>query len=364
MKIAIMGTRGIPAHYGGFETFAEQLSERLAKRGHKVTVYGRVGRVGDAELPAGVRSVLLPAVRQKHLETVSNTVLSGFHAAFNSYDAVIICNVANSIVLPFYKLIKTPSLVCVDGLEEKREKWGLVARMWLRASKKLAGTMSSAIIADAEVIQKHWESKAKVPVEMVTYGVADNSENSTGQLQKLGLKRDQYFLYASRLEPENNAELVIHAFEKVETDKKLVIVGDAPYAKRYISGLKSTRDKRIIFTGAVYGSGYKQLHNNCFAYIQATEVGGTHPALLEGLAWSPCVIAHKTKENEEVAADAALYFNMREADDLAHQMRTILDAPEIRKNYMLKARKRIDLKYQWDRVVDQYEQIISDIVKA
>src|SRR5437762_11803890 len=157
---------------------------------------------------------------------------------------------------------------------------------------------------------------------MIAYGAHCERLETTTALTQLGVQPKEYFLYVSRLEPENNAHVVIDAFEKVETEKKLLIVGDAPYSRAYIDRLKSTRDPRIRFAGAIYGVGYRELQSHAFAYIQATEVGGTHPALIEAMGVGNCVMAKDTSENHEVLGEAGLFF--RDAEELAAQLRLTL----------------------------------------
>jgi len=362
LSIAILGTRGIPARYGGFETFAEALAMRLAARGHRVTVYGRLGRVGrepEFPWPDGVASILLPAVPTKHLETVSHGLASAVHAAAAGYDVAIVCNQANAPLLPVLRAARIPAALCVDGFEEQRAKWGSAARSYLAFCRAAAVRYADALIADARVVAERWRDKSRSPVEYIPYGVDLTPDSGTDALDRLGLAPGGYVLYASRLEPENNAHLVSEAFARVRTDKRLAIVGDAPYARHYIRRLMATRDPRVCFVGGVYGRAYRQLQAHCAAYVQATEVGGTHPALLEGLAWSPCVVVHDTPENREVAGDAALFFHFRDADHLSRQIQHALDNPQLRLELAAKARERVRSQYDWNEVADRYEALLG-----
>jgi glycosyltransferase involved in cell wall biosynthesis len=194
----------------------------------------------------------------------------------------------------------------------------------------------------------------------IAYGAELEPATSTEILDRLEVRPREYFLYVSRLEPENNAHVVVEAFEKVESDKKLLIVGDAPYAQKYIEQLKTTRDPRIHFTGAIYGSGYRELQSHAFAYVQATEVGGTHPALIEAMGVGNCVIAKDTPENHEVLADAGLFF--RDADDLAGQFRRILADEALVTRLRDCARSRAKACYSWDAVTDAYENLFREMV--
>jgi glycosyltransferase involved in cell wall biosynthesis len=361
-SVAILGTRGIPAHYGGFETFAQELSSRLAERGWRVVVYGRRGSVGAGTLAPGVESVLLNAVRTKHLETLSHTALSISHLRRNPTDVALCCNLANVSLLPLLKNARIPTALLVDGFEAERAKWGLAGRTWLKAAERIARHAPDMIVADAAVIERYWSARSRSPVTRIAYGVDLETESGRETLDELGLEPDGYFLYVSRLEPENNAHRVIRAYRQVVTDKPLVIVGDAPYAKRYIRELHRLADSRVRFVGARYDRAYRQLQFNCLAYIQATEVGGTHPALLEGLAWSPLVLVHDTPENREVAGDGCWYFPYRDEAALTQLMRRVLDEPESRARTHGLALGRLLAAYNWTNVTDAYETLLSRLV--
>jgi glycosyltransferase involved in cell wall biosynthesis len=362
MKLAIVGTRGIPANYGGFETFAEELATRLAARGHDVTVYGRSNNIRYA-LPTykGVKLKILPTIGTKHLDTVAHTCLSVLHAVPQRFHCILMCNAANAIFGLVPRLTATPLALNVDGIERLRKKWGAAARAYYRISERLATLIPNVVVTDAEVIRDYYLKEYRTPSVMIAYGANCEPAGTTAILQQLGVGPREYFLYVSRLEPENNAHIVIEAFEQVATDKPLLIVGDAPYAEQYIERLKSTRDSRIRFPGAIYGSGYRELQSHAYAYIQATEVGGTHPALIEAMGAGNCVIAKDTPENREVVADAGLYF--RDAGDLANQIRRTLTDHALVERLRGCAQNRARTRYSWDAVTDAYEKLFTELAR-
>src|SRR5215472_6096851 len=323
MRIAIIGTRGIPANYGGFETFAEELATRLVARGHDVTVYGRFNNIRyPHNTYKGVRLVILPTVGTKHLDTIAHTFFSVLHAVPKRFDCILMCNAANAVFGIVPRLSATPVALNVDGIERLRKKWGAAARAYYRISERLATILPNAIVTDAEVMRDYYLKQYGTASVMIAYGAECERIESKTVLDQLGVRSRDYFLYVSRLEPENNAHVVIEAFEKVETEKLLLIVGDAPYAQKYIERLKATRDPRIQFTGAIYGLAYRELQSHAYAYIQATEVGGTHPALVEAMGSGNCVIAKDTPENREVLADSGLFF--KDAETLRRQIEVTL----------------------------------------
>jgi glycosyltransferase involved in cell wall biosynthesis len=364
LKIAILGTRGVPANYGGFETFAEECGARLAARGHHVTVYGRSHYV-----PRGLRRhrdmqlVVLPTLPWKYTDTVIHTFLSVLHALFRRFDAILICNAANSIFAWIPRIFGTPVAVNVDGVERMRRKWGPVGRAYYRVSEYLSTKFPNAIVTDARVIKDYYHDRYAASSVFIPYGADTTRAVSRVVLDRLALEPGEYFLFVSRLEPENNAHLVVQAFERVHTPRRLVIVGDAPYAEDYIRGLKSTKDPRILFPGAIYGQGYRELQSHAFCYIHATEVGGTHPALVESMALGNIVVANGTPENAEVLRDAGFLFLRNDPDDLARILQEISDDPEKCDPLRRAAYARAQAHYSWDEIVAQYEDLFASLTE-
>ncbi len=359
MKIAIMGIRGIPANYGGFETFAEEMAPRLVEYGHDVTVYCRSNNIQyEGTHYKGVRLIILPTISHKYFDTVFHTFFSTVHSLFNKFDAILICNSANSSFTWIPRLTGQKVAINVDGLEWKRKKWNKLGQWFYKMSEYLATIFPNEVVTDAVDIQKYYLDKFKQNSTYIPYGAPVNRVQTKQVLEKYNLNPREYVLYVSRLEPENNAHLVVEAFEKVKTDKKLVVVGDAPYNKEYIEKLKSTKDDRIIFTGYVFGEGYKEFQSNAYFYVQATEVGGTHPALLEGMGFGNCVLANDVAEHHEVLGDAGLYFvGNHNEQDLIKKMQYLVDRPEIVEDYRFKARDRVIARYSWDKVARDYEAL-------
>ncbi len=362
MRFAILGTRGIPANYGGFETFAEALAVRLVQRGHDVTVYGRSNYISKKEkFYKGVRLVVLPTIRHKYLDTPANTFLSTLHTLFCRYDVLLYCNSANSFCTLFPRAQGRKVLLNVDGLEWKRAKWSWFGQMVYRFSEFLSTFLPNHIVTDAREVQNYYFDKFHKSSTYIPYGANLGREHSQEILTRYGLKQDKFVLYVSRLEPENNAHVVIEAFERVHGDIPLVIVGDAPYSKDYIHRLKSTKDKRIIFTGYVFGKGYHSLQSSALFYIQATEVGGTHPALVEAMGHGNCILANDVPEHREVLESAGLYFQTKTPGDLTKKLQYILDNPSEVVKFRTKATERARQKYTWEKVTDDYERLFMKI---
>jgi glycosyltransferase involved in cell wall biosynthesis len=360
MKLAILVTRGIPANYGGFETFAEELSTRLAARGHDVTVYGRSNNIRHPHPTyKGVKLAILPTIGTKHLDTVAHTFMSVFHALPARFDCILMCNAANAVFCSIPRAAGTPVALNVDGIERLRKKWGKMARAYYRVSERLATIIPNVIVSDAKVIRDYYAKKYAAPTVMIAYGAPCERVPTMEVLDRLGVRPREYFLYVSRLEPENNAHVVIEAFGKTHTDKSLLMVGDAPYATKYIENLKRTRDRRIRFPGAIYGTGYRELQSHAYAYVQATEVGGTHPALIEAMGAGNCVIAKDTPENREVLGDSGLFFTGSE--DLRRQFELALADATLVERLRASAQNCVKEHYSWDAVTDAYEKLFREL---
>lgn len=365
LSIAIMGTRGIPARYGGFETFAEELSKRLAERGHAVTVYCRrrfFAASGDTSF-GKVSLRYAPTLMQKYLETPLNALTSFLDLFRCSFDVVLLCNAANS---PFAWLIRmrgVPFCINVDGIERERAKWNFLGRLWYRLGEISSVLFASKVVGDAEVICAYYRKRYKCAPIMIPYGAHAVKKEPGATLKSFGLSPKKYILYVSRLEPENNALGVIEAYCSVKMDIPLVIVGDAPYAEEYKRKLKAAADPRVIFTGYQFGEAYQELQSNALLYIQATEVGGTHPALIEAMAYGNCVIANGTPENIEVLGDAGLIYQKNNFEELSGMIQGMIDNPdEIAKCGKL-ASERARQRFSWDAVTEEYEKLFLSIAR-
>jgi glycosyltransferase involved in cell wall biosynthesis len=358
VRIAILGTRGIPSGYGGFETFAEELGTRLAARGHHVVVYCR--QKHPAPQYRGVHLVWLPTIRHKYLDTLAHTFLSTLHLVFHRADVALYCNAANAVFTILPRALGIPVLLNVDGIERKRKKWNRFARAWYRMSEYLSTILPTAFVTDAEAIRRYYQEEYRKESRFIAYGADTKRVTTAAVLTQLGLQPHRYFLYVSRLEPENRALEVRLAFEAVPTDMKLALIGDAPYAHQYILKVRDTTDPRVVMPGAIYGLGYKELGSWCFAYIHATEVGGTHPALIEAMGRGALVLYLDTVENREVCGDAGLPY--QDEAGLTARIREVLHMPEPeRAAWRARAVARVQERYDWEVIATQYENMLQEL---
>lgn len=365
LRIAVFGTRGIPAAYGGFETFAEQLGARLVERGHSVTVFCRAGSVDPAlhgHFHRGVRLVVLPAPRSKHLETVLHTMRAAWWARGERFDLAVVCNSANFPAVPLLKKAGTPTVLAIDGIESTRRKWGVAGRSFYRLASWIGPRLADSLVADCKVIEDFYRSRGAPQVDMIPYGAEPPESTGRSFLDRLGVTPGEYVLYVSRLEPENNADVVIQGFRAADIPGHLVVVGDAPYADSYKTRLSELAgaDGRVRFAGFLFGEGYDQLRANARCYVQATEVGGTHPALLEAMAAGLPVVANDIPEHREVLADAGWYYDKNSVADLAARLREVVQGdPQVRTDRAAAALERVRSEYDWNRVVRDYEKLAA-----
>ena len=338
----------------------EELAPRLVARGFEVTVYCRSHYTPKGLTShLGARLVVLPTIRSKHLDTPVHSFFSCLHAGREGFDAALMVNSANAMFLPL--LAGTPVALNVDGIEKRRAKWGAFGRAVYALSERLACFLPDALITDAEVIRSHYLARYGADSDVITYGVDPRPPSETGVLDRLGLTSRRYFLYVSRFEPENNPHRVAAAYAQVNpgADFPLVMVGGAPYAQGFIASFTEGADPRIRFPGPIYGEGYRELLANAYAYLHATEVGGTHPALVEAMGYGNCVLLHDTPENREVAGGTARWFDAHRPLTLTAEIEWALAHPQGVAALREQAAARAAERFSWDAVADRYAALLA-----
>lgn len=366
MKIALMGTRGVPASYSGFETCVEQLGSRLVERGHAVTVYCRSHHITtDAPTYKGMRLVKLPTVKNKYLDTIVHSFLSSLHGLSQGYDIVLYFIAGNSLVTWIPRLVGQRTILNVDGLDWKRAKWPPLAKRYIQFAERMATVLPNAFVTDSRVVQQFYRDTYHADSPYIAYGAELPHRPPGATLAQWGLEARRYVLFVGRLVPENCADHLVQAFAGLDTDFKCVIVGDAPYADAYIADLKATTDPRVVFTGYCFGEGYWELASNAYLFVETSGVGGTHPALVEAMAFGNCVVAHATPENAETIGDAGfLYDGQIGAAALAGLLQTLLDDPALAAGYREQAAARAAQVYSWEHVTDAYEALFDRVRRA
>lgn len=366
LKIALMGTRGIPASYSGFETCVEQLGQRLVERGHAVTVYCRSHHISyDQPFYKGMRLVKLPTIANKYFDTLAHSLITSLHALPQRYDVALYFIAGNSPVTWIPRLVGTKTILNVDGLDWKREKWPALAKAYIQIAEWLATWMPNVYLTDSTVVQGFYRDRFDSEPPYIPYG-SDVTILPPGEtLARFGLEAGKYILFVGRLVPENCAHHLVEAFQGLTTDMKCVIVGDAPYAEAYKAQLHAlaAADPRVVLTGYVFGQGYHELGSNARIFVETSGVGGTHPALVEAMAHGACVIANDTPENLETIGTAGFGYQGRlGAASLRPLLARLLAEPYTVDAYRTHARERATTVYTWERVTDAYEALFFKVV--
>jgi glycosyltransferase involved in cell wall biosynthesis len=364
MKIALLGSRGIPARYSGVETCVENLATRLVQRGHEVTVYCRPHVVTwPAPEYCGVRLIKLPTIRTKFLDTFAHTALCTLHTVVRSRPDVAVYFIAgNSPFVGLARLAGIPTVLNVDGLDSERAKWGPRARLYLRLAEWLSARLPHRTVTDSRVVQRLYATRFRRLSTYIPYGAELPAPTGADYLARYGLQRCGYILMVGRLVPENGAHVLLEAYAHLGTQMPLVIVGGAPYADEYVAALRARADPRVIFTGWLFGEGYRQLLHHAYLFVLASGVGGTHPVLTEAMAAGNCIVANNHAPNREVLGDAGLSYDARAgAADLARVMQQALDDPGRAATLRERARWRAQALYSWDSVTDAYERLCTEL---
>lgn len=364
LKIAFMGTRGVPAGYSGFETFVEQLGKRLASS-HRIYVYNRSHHIKFRErYYLGMRLFRFPTIPTKHTDTIVHTLLSVIHGAFMGYDIVYICGVGNSILSFIPGLYGAKVVLNVDGKDWSREKWGRFARWFLRISERLATFLPDVVIADSRAVEDYYLENYRKKTIMIPYGAEMRFIPPSKCLQRFGIEPRKYILFVGRLVPENGAHILIEAYRRLKTSFPLVIVGDAPYVERYKEKLyRMAREVsppgRVVFTGFLLGDDYMEISSHPYFYVLASAVGGTHPVLVEQMRAGNCVLVNSLNPaNIEVVGESGFYFDgKRGSEDLKEKMEFLLKNPDEVKRKGEMARRRAEELYSWERITEKYREL-------
>ncbi len=370
LRIAIAGIRGLPSTYSGYETFIAELAPRLVQRGHEVTIYCRKSLF--AERPAeyqGMKMVYLPSLEHKAFSTLSHSFFAVTHATFAKNDLVFVVNAANGMFGFIPRMVRRPCVLNVDGMEWLRPKWNKLAKWIFHTSAKLGTKFYDEIVTDADEMHRLYAKEFGIDSEYIAYGA--NIEESTHPevLEKYGLKPRGYYLIASRLVPDNNADIIVEAFVKSGSNRILAIAGGADYKgntveKMFIDKLRELGGDKVKFLGHVNSSEHiKELHCNCYAYAHGHQFGGINPSLLKALGFGNAILALNTPFNAEVLENGkyGVLFE-KNADDLAKKIAD-LDRDEAKAEaFRRSAPDRIRERFTWDQITDQYEELFKRVI--
>jgi len=359
IKIAILGSRGIPAEFGGFETFAEELSKRLLKKGFSITVFCEDDQSYKESSYKGIDLTFIPTPKILGLRSIWVDSVS-IIKSISKFDIIYMLGYHAAFFFILPRIMRKSFWINMDGLEW----WSYFPKLYLKVMERLAVRLSSVVVADSDGIAKYIQKKYKIYDNIITipYGAYLIDEPpETEYIKRYGLDKHDYYLVVCRLEPENHVYEIIRGFSKSSSKKMLVIIGNHKSGTRYVKTLTDIHDERILFIGGVYNKKCLQaLRYYCYAYLHGHSVGGTNPSLLEAMGCRNFVIAHDNVFNREVTDGAAWYF--KTDDDIKISIER-LEAGEIPKNIINHLKHLIIDKYNWDNIADQYEELIMLILQ-
>ena len=360
MKIAYLNTLGIPARYGGFETCVEEVSTRLARKGHEVTVYCSSQSAPKYSSYRGVTLINLPRRSNKFLDFPSRSMLSTFDAMIRDFEILHYFGTDSSIFTLLPRAFRRKVVISLDGLTWNRSSYPQWVRAILRASSWLPLYLPHATIVDSLFVQRWYVvTYGKTPL-YIPYGAESSQRGADPEvLKKYGVENDGYILFVGRLVPEKGVHHLVRAFTRLGIDSglKLVLVGRDPYTSGYESSLRKIASNGVRFLGYVYGSDMENLFRGAYLYVTASELEGTSPALLSAMGFGNCVLASDIPENLETIGDAGMTFRNKDVGDLRAKMLQLLSNPRVVENYRSRAVERIAKLYSWDSVAERMEQL-------
>lgn len=365
MKIAVLGARGIPARYGGFDTLVEELSVRLVNQyGFDVTVYCRSNYYEKRQqYYSNVRCYYINAWRIKGLESLLHTFLTALHAITKRFDIFFIVDPANAPIGIFLKLLGKKVVIHTDGLGWKRRKWGRLSRKYYKWVESLCARYIKTIVTDNPVMRDYYIENYHRDSVCIAYGAENASGFDDSVLQEYNLLRRHYLLVVARLEQENNTDLIIREYVASEVDMPLVIVGDAPYDRDYMETLKGLASERVLFVGRVDDQAkLNTLYAEAYLYIHGHEVGGTNPSLLRamGLGTAPLVI--DVPFNTSVIDGCGFTFNSK-VGSLSEVLKQLIRTPEQVEQKGNLAKQRADELFTWASVAARYKEYFESILQ-
>ena len=357
MKVTIVGTHGIPARYGGFETFAEQLAMACNKSGIEVTVINeKMNPAGPLPDGISVKSSFYNKRRNPLLFYKDSLKKAG------ETDIILVCGVGGGLYYPVRGKSRTRIVTCVDGLEHLRKRYKPWERLFIYWLQKRVAWRSHAVVADAEGIARYWKGrfpKATKRVKIIAYGAGEPVPSKDSILKECLVRPREYFLVVARLVPENNIQMIIEAFNSYIGSKKLVIVGPLD-SSGYVRKLERMANEKVLFTDGNYEREFLDtLRRNCFLYIHGHSIGGTNPSLLEAMAAGCAVICHDNEFNREVTDKGQMYFKSKM--DLAIMLNLLEHKAGDMQSLRERAVMRVRNEYSWEKICEQYIHLFNSL---
>ena len=365
LKIAVIGSRGYPIVYSGYETFVKEVSERLVAQNISVRVYCQKHLFSTRPKHVnGVELVYMPTVQTKSLNQLVHSFFSMLHACFSKTDVILVVNAANGPFGLISLLAQKKTLINVDGLEWLRPKWKGLGAAYFKFAAKLATLFYNTIITDAEAMRQVYLQTFNTDSTVIAYGANIRHSKNPELINRFGLTPNEYFLIVGRLIPDNNSDLILEGFKKANSNKKLVIVGDVPYQDAYAQRMKANASDQILFLGYITDSEVlAELYHQSYAYLHGHEYGGTNPTMLKAMAYGCAILALDTVFNREMLENGQFgWFFQKTSDSVALYLQQAEHNPQAVQTLKEKARDGITQKYNWDEVTRAYVTVFKALM--
>ena len=365
LKIAIIGSRGYPIVYSGYETFVKEVSERLVAQNIDVRVYCQKHLFTTRPKTVnGVELIYMPTVQTKSLNQLVHSFFSMIHVCFSKTDVILVVNAANGPFGLISLLAQKKTLINVDGLEWLRPKWKGLGAAYFKFAAKLATLFYNTIITDAEAMRQVYLNTFKANSTVIAYGANIRHSKNPGLINQFGLTPNEYFLIVGRLIPDNNSDLILEGFKKANSNKKLVIVGDVPYQDAYAQTMKAQASDQILFLGYITDSEVlAELYHQSYAYLHGHEYGGTNPTMLKAMGYGCAILALDTVFNREMLENGQFgWFFQKTSDSVALYLQQAENNPQAVQTLKEKARNGITQKYNWDEVTRAYVTVFKALM--
>jgi glycosyltransferase involved in cell wall biosynthesis len=383
LKIAMIGQKGIPARYGGVETHVDKIATRLAKRGHEVWVFCRTRFMvekrlalpyPDGELDAlvekdgqwfyhGVRLAARPSINTKHMDAATHSLLCSAEAALlHDFDVVHLHGIGPSAFAFIPKLAGKTVVTTVHALDWRQAKWGKAAKWALKRGERAGVGWSTGVIAVSRRLQDYLRATYGIEARYIPNGAEMGTTHAPRIIRGYGLEGDDYVLTVGRIIPDRRLHDVISAFTRLETDLKLVIVGEESPRTDYSATLERMADDRVIFTGNLYGDVLKEFYANCRLFVLASSVEGLPITACEAMAHGKGMLLSDIPENREVGGDAAEYFKCCDDNELYANLKVLLEDRPRLAALGEEGRRRVSGEYNWDRIAGDVEDFYGELV--
>jgi len=364
MKIAMIGQKLIPATYGGIERHVEELGSRLVDMGHEVTVYCRRYYTQIRGEYKGMRLLVLPSFRTKHLDTATHCGLSVAHAMTKDFDIIHFHALGPSMYAVLPRLAGIRSVVTVHGLDWQREKWGIIATEVLKRCEYSSLYFPSKTIVVSRALRTYFRNKYGQIPTYIPNGTNIPKPKPAREIKKFGLKEKEYVLYVGRLVPEKGCHYLLDAYRQLDTDKELVIAGGTSFSDEYVNRLKRMADDKVRFLGYVYGDTLDELYSNSYLFVLPSDVEGLPIALLEAMSFGNCSLVSDIPENVEVIGSCGVTFQRSQTEDLKNKLGALLDDSQRVDSIGQRAKRHVLQTYDWDGVAKHVDALYYSVLRG